>query len=140
MLFLSTVINNIDKKGRVSFPAHFRSALKDSQLSAVVLFSSLKGSYLEGCPLEVFERRCQGVDESGLDLESAFLFAESQLVHFDPEGRLSLPKNLLDHAQIANQVAFVGRGRTFEVWNPQAFAVYHEEMRRQLLGKGDVRV
>lgn len=135
VLFLSTVTNNMDKKGRVSFPAHFRSALKDSQMPAVVLFASLKGAYLEGCPVEVFEKRCQAQDDSGLDLETTFLFAESQLVHFDTEGRLSLPKGLLDHAQIINQVSFVGRGRSFEVWNPDAFTVYHAEMRRQLLGK-----
>jgi MraZ protein len=126
------VTNNIDKKGRVSFPAHFRSALKDSQLSAVILFGSLKGKYLEGCPIEVFEKRCQEADTHGLDLESAFLFAESQLVHFDTEGRLSIPKALLEHAALKDQVVFVGRGRTFEVWNPQGFAQCHEEMRRQL--------
>lgn len=138
VLFLSTITNNMDKKGRVSFPAHFRASLKDSQLPAVVLFGSLKGGYLEGCPVEVFERRCQLTDESGLDPESAFLFAESQLIHFDTEGRLSLPKNLLDHAGISDQITFVGRGRTFEVWNPQAFTAYHEAMRSQILGKGTV--
>lgn len=136
VLFLSTVINKIDKKGRVSFPAHFRSALKDSQLTAIVLYRSLKGAYLEGCPVEVFERRCQQIDSHGMDAESAFLFAESQLIHFDPEGRFSLPKHLLEYAHIEDHIAFVGRGRTFEVWQPSTFEAYHETMRQALLKHG----
>jgi MraZ protein len=133
VLFLSTVVHKIDKKGRVSFPAHFRSSLKDSQLLAIVVYRSLKGAYLEGCPVEVFERRCQHNDVNGLDAESAFLFAEAQLVHFDSEGRLSLPKILLDYAGIHDQMTFVGRGRTFEVWQPEAFEKSHEKMRQILL-------
>lgn len=136
-LFLSTTINKIDKKGRVSVPAAFRSALQAQEFSGVVLFRSLNHSILEGCSYNRMVQLSQHYDSLSFEQGSqndyqSLIFAEAQLLNFDAEGRISIPQNLLEHAGIVDQIAFVGRGTTFELWNPDKFQVQHEALRQKL--------
>jgi MraZ protein len=43
---------------------------------------------------------------------------------FDSEGRVLLPENLLIAAKLEDQACFVGKGATFEIWNPTLFEAY----------------
>lgn len=54
---------------------------------------------------------------------TAILGGSVQLT-FDSEGRVSLPENLLKKAHLKDQAAFVGKGQTFEIWEPQRFEEY----------------
>ena len=49
-LFLSTFVNKVDRKGRVSVPASFRAALADQSFQGVVLFRSHGHPCIEGFP------------------------------------------------------------------------------------------
>jgi MraZ protein len=40
---------------------------------------------------------------------------------FDPEGRVVLPVDLIEHAGIDGEAMFVGRGKGFRIWAPDAF-------------------
>lgn len=136
-LFLSTTINKIDKKGRVSVPAAFRHTLQTQEFPGVVVFRSLNHPILEGCSYDRMAKLSQHYDplgfESGAQSDyQSLIFAEAQLLGFDAEGRISIPQNLLDHAGITDQIAFVGRGATFEIWNPEKFQTVHEALRQKL--------
>ena len=48
-LFVSTFVNKIDKKGRVSFPSIFRNALPKNNKNEIILYKSIKFSSIEGC-------------------------------------------------------------------------------------------
>ena len=48
---------------------------------------------------------------------------------FDNEGRVVLPENLLKRAKIEANATFVGKGATFEIWTPQAFAKHEASAR-----------
>ena len=61
-LFLSTTINKIDKKGRVSVPASLRAALQLQDFSGVVLFRSLIHPILEGCSYDRMVQLSQHYD------------------------------------------------------------------------------
>ena len=39
----------------------------------------------------------------------------------DGEGRINLPEALLADAQIEGSAIFVGKGKTFEIWAPDAY-------------------
>ena len=54
------------------------------------------------------------------DLISLY-FGEAEQLPFDKEGRIILPKKLINHAQIDNNVLFVGLGPTFKMWNPDHY-------------------
>jgi MraZ protein len=47
-----------------------------------------------------------------------------------------LPESLAQHAAIGEAAAFVGRGHTFEIWQPEALEAYKAEARRRALEKG----
>lgn len=62
-----------------------------------------------------------GVFDSELDDLSAMLFADARPLAFDVTGRIVIPADLLAHAGITDTAVFVGRGNSFQIWNPAAF-------------------
>jgi MraZ protein len=136
-LFLSTFVNKIDKKGRVSVPASFRGALSGQIFQGFVAFRSLKLEAIEGFGMDRIERLSKSFDEMDLFSQehedwSASIFADAQQLAFDSEGRVSLTQAMIDHAHLKDQVAFVGRGATFQIWDPQRFQGQQEEARKRL--------
>lgn len=136
-LFLSTFVNKIDRKGRVSVPAAFRSALAAETFQGFVTFRSYKHAALDCCGYTRMQRLSQSVDELDLfsdDQESltAAIFADAQQIPFDGDGRVILPQSLLAHAGIEERIAFVGRGSTFQIWQPEAFGQAQEEARTRV--------
>src|SRR3990167_7048257 len=131
-LFLSTFINKLDKKGRVSVPASFRLALSKQSFQGIVTFRSFKLPAIEGMGIDRMQRLSESVDQ--LDLFSdtqndltASIFSDSQMLAFDGDGRVVLNQGLLDHAKIKDGVAFVGRGATFQIWDPSAFEMHQQD-------------
>ena len=62
-----------------------------------------------------------GVFDGTLDDLSAMLFADARPLMFDVTGRVVIPADLLAHAGITDRAIFVGRGTSFQIWNPDAF-------------------
>lgn len=122
-LFLSTYINRVDKKGRVSVPAPFRATLADQPFQGIIVFKSSKHPALEGFGWDYMQEMSGRLDEFDLfsdtqdDLATA-IFAESRQLPFDGDGRIIMPSDLCDYCNITDQAAFVGLGRKFQVWNP----------------------
>ena len=54
------------------------------------------------------------------DLISMY-FGEAEQLPFDKDGRVILPKKLINHAEIDKNVMFVGLGPTFQLWNPESY-------------------
>ena len=48
------------------------------------------------------------------------LYADATRVEADKEGRIVLPESLAQHAGLADNVVFMGLGRTFQIWEPAA--------------------
>lgn len=128
-LFLSTFTNKVDRKGRVSVPASYRAALSGQEWAGVVLYRSPLLPAVVGCDLEYMLRHSEAVDEFQA-LEdphqalSATILADSRQLAFDPEGRILLPADLLAHANISDRASFVGRGKTFQIWEPEALEAH----------------
>lgn len=136
-LFLSTFVNKLDKKGRVSVPASFRLTLSKQNFQGIVAFRSFKLPTIEGMGIDRMQRLSESVDQLDLfsdaqDDLTASIFSDSQMLAFDGDGRVVLNQALLDHAHIQESVAFVGRGATFQIWNPDNFAAYQEEARQRI--------
>lgn len=136
-LFLSTFINKVDKKGRVSVPASFRLALSKEAFQGFVAFRSYKNQAIECCSYSRMARLSESID--GLDIFSeaqedltASLFADAHQLPFDGDGRVILPPGLLEHGEITDKVAFVGRGGTFQIWAPTVFKPIQEQARGRL--------
>ena len=125
-LFLSNFENKMDSKGRISVPAGFRAALNAEQFAGVVLYRSFTNKCIEGLAMSRMEKMANATDQMGvfdqeLDDLSAMLFADARALQFDSAGRIMLPTDLAEHAGIKDNAIFVGRGNSFQIWEPNAF-------------------
>jgi MraZ protein len=124
-LFLSTYHNKLDRKGRISVPAAFRTILSEQSFVGVVAYPSFIHPCIEACSMRHMERLSASID--ALDpysperdaFASAILGAATPLA-FDGEGRVMLPEALLAVVGHAEQLVFVGKGTLFEMWEPEA--------------------
>lgn len=73
-----------------------------------------------------------GVFDSDLDDLTAMLFADARQLAFDVTGRIVIPAELLAHAGITDTAVFVGRGNSFQIWNPEAFRAAQEKSLQNL--------
>ena len=61
-MFLSTYKNNIDKKGRVSVPAPFRSYLSNLGDNGIICFPSFNNQSIESWPQDRIEKISNTID------------------------------------------------------------------------------
>ena len=125
-MFLSSYENKIDKKGRVSVPATFRSHLNSMGYNGFISYPSFNHSALEACSQDRIEKLSNTIDslnpfEEKRDFFATSILSESENLQFDTEGRVSISDKLLIHAKIKNNVLFVGLGKTFQIWEPKYF-------------------
>ncbi len=139
-LFLSTFEKQIDKKGRVSVPPTFRAVLAAQQFNGMIAYASFTNPCIEACGMERIEKlyaRIEALDPFSQEHDAfatAILGGSTQLA-FDSEGRVVIPEGLLKKANITDTGIFVGKGATFEIWSPAAYAVQETKMRELALAK-----
>ena len=139
-LFLSTFTKKIDKKGRVSVPAQFRSAMQDESFGGIVVYPSFIHSCVEACSMSRIKKLSDSIDNLDPFSEERDAFATAVLggssqLQFDSEGRVMLPLELLEQSGITEDVVFVGKGQTFEIWEPKKFEAYSKNAREVALQK-----
>ena len=137
-IFLSSAVNKIDAKGRISIPASFRNVLEFQWYSGVYLFPSFTSSAIDGGGLELINQISESVERMQLfaeetDALSTALFADTYSLSYDQDGRISLPESLIEHANLKDKAIFVGQGRKFQVWNPYHFKEFKEKVRAKAL-------
>lgn len=139
-LFLSTFVNKVDRKGRVSVPATFRAAVADQSFPGIVVFPSFKYQALDASGIKRMEEmraRLNTLEEFSDEHENlGMLFADSQPLPFDTEGRIVLPEHLAEHAHITDSAAFVGLGNNFQIWEPGRFAEHQAMLRERARRQG----
>ncbi|MDE6477983.1 MAG: division/cell wall cluster transcriptional repressor MraZ [Alphaproteobacteria bacterium] len=131
-LFLSSYENRLDSKGRISVPASFRASVAHDAFPGVVLYRSFTHNCIEGLAMGRMEKMAAATDQMGvfdseMDDLSAMLFADARPLAFDVTGRIVIPAELLQHAGITDTAVFVGRGNSFQIWNPDEFRVAQEK-------------
>lgn len=138
-VFLSTFVNKVDKKGRVSVPASFRAILSQTGFQGAVVYRSFTADgVLDGCGMDFMEDLSRSAEQfdafsAEQDEITSLIFAEARQLSWDPEGRIMLPEDLLAHANITDACAFVGKGRTFQIWQPEAFTAAQGALRQRAL-------
>ena len=125
-MFLSTYENKLDKKGRVSVPASFRSYLSNLGYNGLICYPSFNNQCIEAWPQDRIEKISNAIDslnpfEEKKDYFATSILSESINLQFDGEGRILLTSKLLKHAKIKNSMLFVGQGKTFQIWEPTIF-------------------
>ena len=135
-MFLSSYENKLDKKGRVSVPASFRSYLSNLGYNGIICYPSFNNQSIEAWPQDRIEKISNAIEslnpfEEKRDFFATSILSESINLQFDSEGRISLTPKLLKHAKIKNSMLFVGQGKTFQIWEPANFEKFKVNARKK---------
>jgi len=136
---LSTFETKIDKKGRISIPARYRSLLEKSD-EELILFSTPESNYVQGCGNNYIKR----LWETNLELDQISnealyiqdILSDSIHAKIDAEGRILLSEKLIKIAKLTSTVLFAGRGETFQIWDPKNFSAVKEERSKKAILAG----
>lgn len=135
--FLSNAVNRIDSKGRVSVPAHFRAVLAKRGDGDLYGLRALDMPALDVGGLDLLDRYEQRIAQEDPFAQSAddmsfFCHGDGAFLKLDGDGRITMTDFMREHTGIEAEVAFVGRGAFFQMWEPQRFHAYREEARARL--------
>ncbi len=139
-MFLSQYTYKVDNKGRISVPADFRISINIKFFNGIIAFRSYKFKAIEGLDFEKMKKIADSIDdldffsESKNDITTSIL-SDSCKLPFDSEGRICLPNELLKFANIKSKATFVGRGSSFQIWNPISFKDYLQKARNNIKKK-----
>jgi MraZ protein len=115
-VFLGEYEHNLDDKGRIAIPSRFREELGEG-----VVVTRGFDRCLMGFPRSTWEQLAQQV--SGLSLGQGearnlrrLLFSGAADMVLDRQGRILLPQNLREYAELGDQVIVAGLNTHFEIW------------------------
>lgn len=137
-LFMDTIINKVDAKGRVSLPSDYRAIVKELS-TEIVCYRSLTAPCIEGCPEDLLEKLATQIEDSTdffsetQDNLTNLIFGDAKRFPFDSTGRIVLSEKLLKHAGITDTAVFVGKGRKFQIWSPENWEKEEARIRAEAL-------
>lgn len=136
--FLSSAVNRVDAKGRVSVPSHFRAIVQKRGYQDLYALRALDIAALDvGGPdlLDRYEQRIALEDPflQTADDMSFFCHGDGAFLKLDQDGRITVTDFIRDHTGISQEVAFVGRGHFFQIWEPERLATHAAQVRSRLL-------
>src|SRR5690349_2833574 len=110
--FVSTYVNRLDAKGRVSIPAQFRSVLAVDGFDGLYCCPTLDRQAIDagGNRLrDTIRSSLQNFEPFSEDHEllSTSLVGDSELLKIDQDGRVILTESIKAHAGIGDKAAFV---------------------------------
>jgi len=135
--FLSSAVNRIDAKGRVSVPAHFRTVVQQRGYSELYAIRQLDVPALDVGGLDLLDRYEERMALEDPFLQTAddmsfFVHGDGAFLKLDQDGRITVTDFIREHTGISSEVAFVGRGNFFQMWEPERLGAYGAEVRARL--------
>lgn len=84
--------------------------------------------------LDAFEKRIAQEDPflQTADDMSFFFYGDGAFLKLDQDGRITVSDFIREQTGIESEVAFVGRGHFFQIWEPSRFAAHAEKVRERL--------
>lgn len=124
-MFLGEYKHNLTKGNRLALPSKIRTVIRGEE---VVLAKGFEPCIL-GYEKLTWEKMAESelvrpVSEKEARKIRRQLFSGASLLEIDPQGRLVLPKALLEYAGIENEVLVIGAGDHFEIWTESDWKKY----------------
>src|SRR5690606_3000678 len=135
--FLSSAVNKIDAKGRVSVPAHFRAVVQCRGYAELYAIRQIDVPALDVGGLDLLDRYEERIALEDPFLQTAddmsfFVHGDGAFLKYDQDGRITVSDFIREHTGITTEVAFVGRGNFFQIWEPGRLAAYGSQVRARL--------
>lgn len=122
--FTGSSTHRVDAKGRVSLPADYRKVLESSGATHIVILPCMQrdeahvGLSPLGYEKVIEQAEAMGLEYEDADAMSMSVLTDARQIAVDDAGRIVLSKDLRDQLGLKNEVRFVGRGSSFELWEP----------------------
>lgn len=119
---------SVDNKGRVAIPAKMRSALNPEAQNAFVITRGLDTCIFlypadRWREIEVEIRNLNVFDSDNRGFIRGVLMWADDVV-LDGQGRIGIPKELMQYAGITDRVLILGALDHIEIWEPDKFEAY----------------
>ncbi|MFZ3102327.1 MAG: division/cell wall cluster transcriptional repressor MraZ [Desulfitobacteriaceae bacterium] len=136
-MFMGEYLHTIDGKGRVIIPAKFRVPLGER-------FIATKG--LDHClfvyPMSewtTLEQKLRTLPFTQQDVRAfvRFFFSGATECEVDKQGRILLPANLREYAQLVKDLVLVGVSTRVEIWSQALWADYSRQAEAAYVGAAE---
>lgn len=135
MLFLGEYRVNYTGQGRIVIPKKIRDAIGNTST-----FTLTKGydRCLSGFRNTEWEKGAEDLmSNSILEMKKVemkrHLFSGATTLDIDDQGRIIIPKNLVEYADLTgNEAILIGVGTYFEIWNPEKWKTYSQEVEKNI--------
>ncbi len=128
--FWGSFRSKLDSKGRINFPAKFRKYLTEEDKDTLILIRgnerciSVYPSSRWASKIEEIRSLVSNNREFGIVSRRLMYQASEQTI--DKQGRLNLTAELIQYAQLEDEVLIVGHQNKFEIWNAKKYGEYVE--------------
>lgn len=134
-MFLGEYMVNFSGQGRLIIPKKFREALGNTNS-----FTLTKGfdKCLAGFRNEDWEKESvKLMGDTALELHTAdvkrYFFSSAVIAETDDQGRIIVPKNLLQYADLnGKEATLIGVGSYFEIWNNEKWTEYSKKIEKNI--------
>lgn len=134
-MFTGSFFHIMDSKGRVSIPSRYRDLLQERQDRQLILTNW--DDYVLAFPESEWVKVEAKLGELALfrkDIRSfqRFLISGVEYCPLDRQGRVLVPQNLRDYANLNREVALVGAVRCFELWDKATFEAHRKQLKESI--------
>ena len=125
--FLGKIDAKLDAKGRVFVPSVFRKVLSEEERECVVVRMEADEKYLVAYPESVWNRQVVELQSklNEWDPEDQMLLmqfvGDAEVLEFDAQGRVLLPKRLQVRMGLESEVVFVGMVDKIAMWSKSMY-------------------
>lgn len=126
-MFVGEFQHTLDPKGRLILPAKFREALSDGLVmtkgfeNCIFIFSRAEWPKMED------KLRSLALLKKQARMLSRFFFSGTSEEVPDKQGRVMVPQNLRDHAELEKEIVVIGVANRLEVWSKANWEQYSAE-------------
>ena len=117
-------INSItlDAKGRMAMPARYRDLLDSSMVVTIDTEETCLLLYpvMEWQRIEASLQKLPSFNAAARRIQR-LLIGHATDVDLDSQGRILLPHELRNYAQLQKQAVLIGQGNKFEIWNDETW-------------------
>lgn len=135
-MFLGTTDHNLDAKGRVILPTHFREELGES-FYITMGFNRCVQVLSEAQFDRLRDQIRQLPADKALSLQY-LLISPAKLVTPNSQGRVSIPQKLREDAGLNGEVTVVGMDTRVEIWDKATFTVFMEQQKQSSVKEAQI--
>ena len=126
-MFMGEFQHQLDAKGRMIVPAKFREELTEHFVITRGLDKCLFGYTLT--EWAAIEEKLKGLPLTRRDARKfmRMFFSGAVEVEMDKQGRINIPKHLMEYAGLSKEATVIGVSSRIEIWDRKLWSDFYEE-------------